>query len=78
MLNPGNLTPGQEQHEAYQGPQGQSLVQYDYRAQDGELFSCIAHDLSEARRRCERWLRDRHLANTNRAPEKGGCASCRI
>lgn len=31
-------------------------VQYDYRAQDGSLFTCIAKTLAEARTRRDTWL----------------------
>jgi len=35
-------------------------VQYDYRADDGELFSCIAKTLEMARARRDEWDKDRH------------------
>ena len=32
------------------------MVQYDYRHTDGELFSCVARSLDEARERRDTWL----------------------
>lgn len=32
------------------------LCQYDYRTEDGELFTCVAPTLEECRRRREEWL----------------------
>lgn len=43
-----------------QGPmRWEQRVQYDCRAPDGELFSCVAKTLEEARRRRDEWLRER-------------------
>lgn len=33
-----------------------TMYQYDYRTEDGELFSCVAKTLEECRRRRDRWL----------------------
>lgn len=35
---------------------GKKRVQYDYRTPDGDLFSCIADNLTSAREKRERWL----------------------
>lgn len=32
-------------------------IQYDYRAPDGELFSCVVGSLDEARKKRDEWLR---------------------
>ena len=50
---------GREQYEFYTQPFGRKrrrLVQYDYRHTDGDLFSCVAPSLEEARRRRDTWL----------------------
>lgn len=50
---------GREQYEFYTqrfGRQVRHLVQYDYRHTDGDLFSCVAPSLAEARRRRDSWL----------------------
>ena len=50
---------GREQYEFYTQPFGRKrrrLVQYDYRHTDGDLFSCVAPSLAEARRRRDTWL----------------------
>ena len=62
MLNPQNLPPGSEQYEEYTTAfgNGGTRVQYDYRACDGELFSCIAKTVEEARKRRDKWLEAKH------------------
>ena len=50
---------GSEQFEKFQtgfGRRKRTLVQYDYRASDGELFSCVAPTLEECRHKCNEWL----------------------
>lgn len=64
-LNPKSLGPGQEQYETFslsaslvgRRRAGQQRVQYDYRHTDGELFSCIAPSLDEARKRRDAWIK---------------------
>ena len=34
-------------------------VQYDYRHTDGELFSCVANSLDEAREKKDNWLKNK-------------------
>ena len=60
MLNPANLRPGCEQHETWT-PQGhaKSRVQYDYRADNGDLFSTVAKDLAQARAQRDAWIQRR-------------------
>ena len=38
---------------------GQIYYQYDYRHTDGELFSCVAPTLENARKRRDSWLKDK-------------------
>lgn len=33
-----------------------TMFQYDYRTEQGELFSCVAKTLEECRRRRDNWL----------------------
>ncbi len=51
---------GQEQYERYYcvGLRGWR-IQYDYRTADGRLFSCVARNLSDARRKRDAWLAGR-------------------
>lgn len=53
---------GREQYEFYTQKFGRNtyhMVQYDYRHTDGELFSCCAPSLEEARRRRDAWIEKR-------------------
>lgn len=59
-------TPGQEQYEYYTVParmtrdrKSHKRCQYDYRAPDGELFSCTAKSLEECRAKRDAWLAKR-------------------
>ena len=50
---------GTEKYERFQsgiGRRRRTLVQYDYRHTDGELFSTVAKTLDECRRRRDEWL----------------------
>lgn len=50
--------PGQEQYEVFQLP-GNSLIdyyQYDYRTEDGKLFSCVERTLEQCRQARDVWL----------------------
>ena len=51
---------GEERYEyftpAYAWRTGKQYCQYDYRTEDGELFSCVAPTLEECRRRRDQWL----------------------
>ena len=49
---------GQEQYEEYFSTVlNCNVVQYDYRAINGELFSCCAINLRHARDKRDKWLR---------------------
>lgn len=51
---------GEERHEFYHsGITNRNMIQYDYRTPAGELFSCITYNLEDARKRRDRWLRER-------------------
>lgn len=57
MLNPRNLTNGQEQYEAFKSnATRKTAVQYDYRHTDGELFSCVKGTLDSCRAARDAWL----------------------
>lgn len=56
---------GREQYEHYTQRLGRkvyNLVQYDYRHINGELFSCVAPSLEEARARRDRWMKTQSLS----------------
>ena len=56
-MNASALNHGQEQFETYESrATGRRMIQYDYRHEDGVLFSCVAHSLLQARRKRDRWL----------------------
>ena len=53
---------GSEQYEyfqsfLFQGGVKVQYVQYDYRAAAGQLFSCVAKSLEDARARRDAWLK---------------------
>jgi hypothetical protein len=57
MLNPKNLKSGEEQHEYYiDKVTKKRRCQYDYRDDDGELFSCIRLTLEDCRLARNIWL----------------------
>ena len=50
---------GMEKYERFQmgiGRRRRTLVQYDYRHTDGELFSCVKPTLNECRAERDKWL----------------------
>ena len=64
MLNPQNLTPGNEQYEQFRSSRDfrrGAYYQYGYRHTDGELFSCVCKTLEECRRRRDKWLKNKAL-----------------
>lgn len=53
---------GQEQYEVFTlrlPRKTRKAVQYDYRTDDGELFSCVRPTLEECREARDRWLAQR-------------------
>lgn len=61
-LNPQAIGNGHEQYEFFEVElfarrrKDATRVQYDYRAEDGELFSCVAKTLEDARAKRDQWL----------------------
>ena len=52
--------PGEEQYINYFSSNTRGwLCQYDYRADDGVLFSCVGKDLVECRAKRDEWLSSR-------------------
>jgi hypothetical protein len=53
--------PGQEQHETVRDNGSRiDYVQYDYRHEDGELFTTVAPNLFTARSRRDQWLKKKN------------------
>lgn len=48
--------PGMEQHENFKSSMGKKLVQYDYRAYNGKLFSCVKSNLTLCRAARDKWV----------------------
>ena len=85
-LIPDTLAPGQEQHEIYRasgrmGKPGPKRCQYDYRHTTGELFSCDAKSLAEARTRRDKWVAAKTMTDGEYAAARDGgldiCPQCR-
>lgn len=61
-LNPQSICNGQEQYEFFEVEhfvrRGKDTIriQYDYRAENGKLFSCVAKSLEDARTKRDQWL----------------------
>lgn len=54
--------PGQENYTSYRTRIGRKKVtrwQYDYRTEDGELFSCVGVSLDSCRAKRDLWLSQR-------------------
>ena len=53
---------GKENYEFFTinfGRKTYKKVQYDYRHTNGELFSCVANSLDEAREKKDKWLKNK-------------------
>jgi len=60
MLSPHNIGHGEEQHEIYKDRVTKKRrCQYDYRANDGTLFSCVRATLQDCRAARDEWLAKR-------------------
>ena len=60
MLNPQNIGRGEEQYEIYKDRVAKKRrCQYDYRANDGTLFSCVRATLQDCRAARDEWLAKR-------------------
>lgn len=56
MLDPRNIGANEEQHETYKDRVTKKRrCQYDYRASDGTLFSCIRNTLEDCRKARDAW-----------------------
>jgi len=51
--------PGAERYEWYWAWPGKLRLQYDYRTENGDLFSCVSTTLQNARDRRDKWLEKR-------------------
>lgn len=61
MLNPQNIGRGQEQYECYKDYRKKQRCQYDYRDEQGELFSCVRSTLAECRAARDEWKARREV-----------------
>ena len=55
-------TAGTEKYEKFQmgyGRKRRTVVQYDYRHTDGELFSCVKPTLENCRAERDKWLAEK-------------------
>lgn len=62
MLDPKNVSNGEEQYERFErriGRKRKAFVQYDYRDTDGELFSTVKPTLVACRQARDEWLKNR-------------------
>lgn len=55
---------GSEKYENfYSSTLKKNLIQYDYRSDDGELFSCCKHTIEECRTEKDAWLKLKNSKN---------------
>ena len=54
-----DLGPCEEKYQGYTDCRGRRCYQYDYRAYDGTLFSCVRHTLNECVDARDKWLKER-------------------
>ena len=50
---------GQESYEKFKAPNRKTYIQYDYRDNDGELFSTVRPSLEDCRQQRNAWLSKR-------------------
>ena len=58
MLKAKNCRPGWSQFEYFTNVRGDEMVQYDYRTEANELFSCVAVSLDDAIAKRDVWLEE--------------------
>ena len=58
MLKAEKCLNGQEQYEPFRS-RGRRFVQYDFRTEDEQLFTCIGRDLAACRAKRDKWFADR-------------------
>lgn len=64
MLIPSGLASGQEQYESFKSSiTRKTLVQYDYRHTDGQLFSCVRPTLEACRKARDAWLTEKDASH---------------
>lgn len=56
------LVNGQEQYTMFRVA-GRQRVQYDFRDENGELFSCIGKDLQHCRQKRDEWEKKKNEAS---------------
>ena len=61
---------GEEQWEFYTNSYGEKRIQYDYRTQNGQLFSCTAINLQFARIKRDLWVEKHHSPKDRNLPEE--------
>ena len=64
MLNPADCTKGNENYEKFSttiGRKKASRIQYDYRHNDGELFSCVGNTVEACRKKRDEWLKKKQF-----------------
>jgi hypothetical protein len=61
MIDPDLLPRGAEQVERFTAPNHREFVQYDYRAFDGELFSCVKENVNDCTSARDTWLIEKEL-----------------
>ena len=59
MLNPKDIGKNEEQFEIYIDFRGVPKCQYDYRLEDGKLFSCVRNTLEECREVRDKYIESR-------------------
>jgi hypothetical protein len=56
MLNPKDIKKGESQYEVFFTSRKVKMVQYDYRAENGQLFSCVRKSIKECMEAADRWM----------------------
>lgn len=56
MLDPNNLTPGNEEYEFFRTATNKRFVEYNYRHSNGALFGTITPTLKRAQLRRDKWI----------------------
>lgn len=66
---------GTEQYETFRGTRGRQLYQYDFRYEDGELFSCVKPSLEECRAARDRhsWIKEMNAVLAHIEDELASC-----
>lgn len=71
MINPQNLKNRQEQFEEFVSTSNKKIyIQYDYRDENGKLFSCIKPTLNECREEKNNWIKRSQKPSINNENDK--------